>query len=70
MFGFLLQWPTLVTPVMFPILATVYVRLARRVEREARARFGPAWDSYSAATPPYPSHLRRAGTPGREHPAG
>ena len=30
MFGFLLQWPTLPTLVMFPILVVVYVRLAKR----------------------------------------
>src|SRR5574337_1068868 len=30
MFGFLLQWPTLITLAMFPILVTAYVHLARR----------------------------------------
>ncbi len=70
MFGFLLEWPTLVTLVMFPILVTVYARLARREEREARARFEPAWDSYAAATPPFLPRLRRTDTPGREHSAG
>jgi hypothetical protein len=30
MFGFLLQWPTVITLAMFPIMATVYVRLAHR----------------------------------------
>lgn len=59
MFGFLLQWPTLVTLVMFPILATVYVRLARREEREVGAEFGEAWDSYAAATPGFWPRLRR-----------
>src|SRR3972149_5432180 len=33
MFGFLLQWPTILTLGMFPILVWVYVRLARREER-------------------------------------
>src|SRR6266852_1424032 len=46
MFGFLLQWPTLVTLVMFAILVIVYVRLARLEEREVRAEFGPTWDHY------------------------
>jgi protein-S-isoprenylcysteine O-methyltransferase Ste14 len=53
MFGFLLQWPTLVTLVMFPILVTVYVTLARREEREARVEFGDAWDRYAAKTPAF-----------------
>lgn len=59
MSGFLLQWPTLVTLVMFPILAIIYVRLARREEREVRAEFGEAWDSYAAATPGFLPRLRR-----------
>ena len=33
MFGFLLQWPTLLTLVMFPVLVVMYVRLARIEER-------------------------------------
>jgi protein-S-isoprenylcysteine O-methyltransferase Ste14 len=51
MFGFLLQWPTLVTLVTFPILVVAYRRLARAEERDVRARFGPAWDDYASHTP-------------------
>lgn len=39
MIGFLLQWPTLLTLGMFPILVRMYMRLARREEREALAQF-------------------------------
>src|SRR4030095_12051367 len=46
MIGFLLQWPTLVTLVMFPILAITYVRLARREEAEVKATFGSTWTEY------------------------
>ena len=35
--GFLWQWPTLPTLVMFPVLVVMYVRLAKREEREALA---------------------------------
>lgn len=51
MFGFLLQWPTLVTLAMFPILAVMYVRLAKQEERESEQRFGEAWLDYAARTP-------------------
>lgn len=61
MFGFLLQWPTLVTLVMFPVLVTVYVRLAGREEREVRGAFGHAWDEYAARTPGFVPRLRRRG---------
>jgi len=53
MVGFLLQWPTLITLVMFPILLAVYVRLARREERDSAAAFGDAWTRYARATPAF-----------------
>jgi protein-S-isoprenylcysteine O-methyltransferase Ste14 len=53
MLGFLLQWPTLLTFVMFPILVTMYVRLARREEREALAEFGDVYARYMAAVPAF-----------------
>ena len=51
MFGFLLQWPTILTLAMFPILVAMYVRLARREEKEALAAFGHAYARYAALTP-------------------
>jgi protein-S-isoprenylcysteine O-methyltransferase Ste14 len=57
MFGFLLQWPTLVTLVMFPILVTVYVRLAHREEREVEAELGDEWRAYAAVTPRWFPHF-------------
>jgi protein-S-isoprenylcysteine O-methyltransferase Ste14 len=51
MIGFLLQWPTLPTLAIFPILVFVYRRLANAEEREIRARFGEAWDAYASRTP-------------------
>jgi protein-S-isoprenylcysteine O-methyltransferase Ste14 len=49
--GFLLQWPTLLTLVMFPILVAMYGRLAVTEEREMRERFGAEFDAYAARTP-------------------
>jgi len=51
MFGFLLQWPTLLTAVMFPILVVVYARLARREEAEVAIEFGAEYVAYSTRTP-------------------
>lgn len=51
MFGFLVQWPTLVTLAMFPVLCVTYVRLAHREEREVAAEFGESWARYAALTP-------------------
>jgi protein-S-isoprenylcysteine O-methyltransferase Ste14 len=56
MLGFLVQWPTLLTLLMFPILVTMYVKLARREERETLAEFGPRYAHYAAVTPAFIPH--------------
>jgi methanethiol S-methyltransferase len=63
MFGFLLQWPTLPTLVMFPILVYVYVRLARHEEKIALEEFGDRYRDYMATTPAFlPVWQRREST--------
>ena len=57
--GFLLQWPTLATLAMFPVLVLVYRRLAIGEEREVRQDFGAEWDAYAARTPRFLPHLGR-----------
>jgi protein-S-isoprenylcysteine O-methyltransferase Ste14 len=49
--GFLVQWPTLLTLAMFPILVVMYVRLAKGEEREAIAEFGEAYTQYMRDVP-------------------
>jgi protein-S-isoprenylcysteine O-methyltransferase Ste14 len=49
--GFLLQWPTLLTLVMFPVLLVMYARLAITEEAEMRKQFGAAFEAYAASTP-------------------
>jgi protein-S-isoprenylcysteine O-methyltransferase Ste14 len=51
--GFLIQWPTLLTLAMFPVLVVMYVRLARQEEVETRAAFGPAYDAYADRVPAF-----------------
>lgn len=53
MFGFLLQWPTLVTLAMFPILVLVYARLAKTEERDMLAEFGKDYEEYRRKTPAF-----------------
>ena len=55
MFGFLLQWPTIVTLVMYPILVAMYVRLARR---EGRPEPSFALTLLPWAPPAPPGHSR------------
>ena len=51
--GFLLQWPTLLTLGMFPILVYMYYRLAIREEQDMLAQFGDAYRKYKAQTPAF-----------------
>ncbi len=48
--GMMLEWATLPMLVMWPILAVIYFRLARREEADMRKEFGAAYDSYIART--------------------
>lgn len=58
MLGFLLQWPTLITLIMFPILVTMYVKLAGREEKAVRAEFGETHRRYMVSTPAFLPRLR------------
>jgi protein-S-isoprenylcysteine O-methyltransferase Ste14 len=51
MLGFLVQWPTVLTLAMFPILLLMYWRLALREEREVAAEFGEKYRQYAEQVP-------------------
>lgn len=48
--GFLVQWPTILTVIMAPILLLAYVHLARVEERRAEAEFGETYNQYVRET--------------------
>jgi protein-S-isoprenylcysteine O-methyltransferase Ste14 len=58
MFGFLLQWPTLLTLVIFPILVYVYMRLAQSEELSAMEAFGDRYLAYVERTPGFLPSLK------------
>jgi len=58
MLGFLLQWPTILTLLMFPVLVYMYLRLARYEERSVRAEFGADYERYAGRTPAFLPPLR------------
>ncbi len=59
MLGFLVQWPTLLTLAMFPVLTVMYVMLAKSEEREAIAEFGDTYTAYAANVPAFIPRRRR-----------
>ncbi|MEO8655419.1 MAG: isoprenylcysteine carboxylmethyltransferase family protein [Ramlibacter sp.] len=53
MLGFLLQWPTLLTLAMFPVLVFVYRRLAKSEERDSIVEFGAEYEEYRKRVPAF-----------------
>lgn len=49
--GFLIQWPTLVTAVMAPVLVWIYYRLALQEEKDMESRFADSYPSYRQRVP-------------------
>lgn len=68
MLGFLVQWPTILTLAMFPVLVVMYVKLAKAEEREAIAEFGDAYRNYMKEVPGFIPKLGGA-TSGTHHEA-
>lgn len=52
-FGFLLQWPTLITLIMAPILIFRYTQLGKEEEKAMIRRFGRGYKKYRDVTPGY-----------------
>jgi protein-S-isoprenylcysteine O-methyltransferase Ste14 len=51
--GMLIQWPTIITLAMWPILMYAYYRLALREEREVEEKFGEAYSVYKNRVPAF-----------------
>ena len=53
MVGFLVQWPTILTLIMFPILVIMYVKLAHQEEQETFKEFAQEYQQYAKTTPAF-----------------
>lgn len=56
--GMLVQWPTIVTILTWPVLIGAYYRLALREEREAELLFGEGYLCYKARVPMFFPRVR------------
>lgn len=61
MFGFLLQWPTIPTLIMFPILVYTYARLAIKEEKVVAETLGTEYKEYANRTPRFFPNLNLGG---------
>lgn len=58
MIAMLIQWPTIITALMFPVLVYVYYRLSKREEGEMLNQFGDEYRKYMEKTPIFMPRLR------------
>lgn len=56
--GFLMQWPTLPTLIMAPVLIVMYLKLAWREEKEVILKY-PQYKSYLQDTPAFIPSLKK-----------
>ena len=50
-FGMLVHWPTIITLIMWPILALAYYGLAKKEEKEVEKQFGENYREYKNMVP-------------------
>jgi len=60
MIGMLIQWPTIITVFMFPVLIYVYYRLSKREEAEMIEQFGDVYRRYIERTSMFIPKMRRS----------
>ena len=61
--GLLIQWPTIITLAMWPVLVLMYYRLAKKEEKEAGEAFGERYEEYKRNTPMFLPSMKRILTP-------
>jgi len=59
MIGMLIQWPTIITALMFPVLIFVYYRLSKREEGDMIELFGDEYRRYMEKTPMFIPKMKR-----------
>lgn len=57
--GMLIQWPTIITLVMWPVLTLSYIRLAKKEEKIVIEEFGEKYLDYRSNTPAFFPNLRQ-----------
>jgi protein-S-isoprenylcysteine O-methyltransferase Ste14 len=57
--GFLVQWPSFTTLIMWPILILAYYRLAMREERDVTKQFGQEYLEYKKRVPAFIPHIKK-----------
>jgi protein-S-isoprenylcysteine O-methyltransferase Ste14 len=56
--GMLLEWPTIFTVLLWPVLVVVYLRLAKEEDKEIEEQFGEEFREYKRRVPGFLPRLR------------
>lgn len=51
--GFLIQWPTIITVIMFPFIVVMYYNLAKTEEKDAEKEFRVQYNKYKQRVPAF-----------------
>ncbi len=57
--GFLIQWPTIITLLMWPVLMILYHNLSKKEEKTLHETFGEEFEKYKAKVPAYFPKLKK-----------
>lgn len=57
--GLNIQWLTIITTALWPVLAILYYRLAKMEEKEAEAKYGEEFNTYKRTVPMFIPHVKR-----------
>ena len=60
--GLLIQWPTIITLAMWPVLVVMYYKLAKKEEKEAMEAFGERYEEYKRQTPMFIPSIKKLNT--------
>ena len=60
--GFLIQWPSILTLIMWPILMWTYYRLAMKEEKDVERQFGKVYLDYKKTVPAFIPKFQKGGT--------
>ena len=61
--GMLVQWPSIFTAILWPILVFIYYRLAKTEDREVGKQFGEEFQKYKLSVPGFLPRLRTKRSP-------
>ena len=57
--GLLIQWPTIITVVMWPVLITAYYKLSKKEEEDMEREFGDDYRRYRDKVPMFIPHITK-----------